>query len=190
VSAPHRSTAALGNRWATSMLSRRCNTNPEASVSTGIRPSRSLSWPRAYSSSVKATPLQGHTGRQGRQNAARLPGSLYTHLAALSITPAPKARGSQAICARQRFTLFHNRMLSAWTAAGNRDQGQVDIANALEQALKRGLVGPWAGKQRLIPFQVRWRQACKPIRPACIQMTLGLDLAYPGKAALLINVCT
>jgi hypothetical protein len=50
--------------------------------------------------------------------------------------------------------LFINEMLDGWAAAGNRDQGQIEIANALEQALECGLVGQRAGKQGLIPFQV------------------------------------
>jgi hypothetical protein len=72
--------------------------------------------------------------------------------------------------------LFLIRMLGGRTATGNRDQGQVEIADSLEQPVECGLVEQQAGKQGLIPFQVRQLQACKPIRPAWIQMAPDFDL--------------
>src|SRR5262245_55327850 len=52
-------------------------------------------------------------------------------------------------------TLFLIRLRDGRTTPGNRDQGQVEIADALQQAMERGLVGQQACQQRLILFQIR-----------------------------------
>jgi hypothetical protein len=50
---------------------------------------------------------------------------------------------------------FAFQKLSTLLDPDNRYQRQVGIADALEQSMERGLVGQQAGKQGLIPFQMR-----------------------------------
>jgi hypothetical protein len=68
-------------------------------------------------------------------------------------------------------------MLGGLPTAGNRDERQVKIADALEQPMECGLVRQRAGKQCLVAFQVRQFYPPKPFRPVWIQMALDLDLA-------------
>ena len=84
--------------------------------------------------------------------------------------------------------LFLIESLGGWTAAGNRDQVQVEIADTIERSVERRLVRERAGKQGLISFQTICQlQACKPIRPVWVQMAFDFDLLIFRQISLLVK---
>src|SRR5512140_1021380 len=82
--------------------------------------------------------------------------------------------------------------LDGGSAAGDRYQDQVQIAQALEHPVNRSLVGQHPGKQGPISSQACEFEPRTPFRPSLIELTFDLDLIVcrHGKPPQLVSDAT